>query len=161
MIEFEHIGYRGVTFKADNGLKTTATSGGRNAVLGKAVTLTGDCEVGFGDGGERILGCIFQYEMDGCVTVQDYGYCTLATSKITKNGIETHEFLPKAGDYVVVDGDGGVILSATIDITPGTPGDPEAEPPEEGTPDEITITPIVTNAVVISADNDTAVVRIS
>lgn len=130
-MEFEHIGYRGVTFKADDGLKNAVLTAkawendGRDAVLDKAVTLTNDGEVGFGNEGDRLLGRIHQYEFDGYVTVQDQGYCTLL-------GNETS--FPEAGDYVVVDGNGGVKISTSE-----------------------------TNALVISADttDKTVIVRIS
>ena len=132
---FEHIGYRGITFKADEDLQDAVLAArgwendGRDAVLDKAVTLTGDAEVGFGANGDFLLGRIHQYEFDGRVTVQDQGYCTLPGNV---------DAFPKAGDWVVVDGNGAVKPSVADEV------------------------PVPTNAFVVSADSGagTVVVRI-
>lgn len=139
MLEFEHIGYRGVTYKADAGLKAAVLAAkawendGRSAVIDKAVALTGDGEVGFGTAGDRLLGRVHQYEFDGHATVQDQGYCTLPGNATS---------FPEAGDWVVVDGAGGVQVSDDGEVTP---------------------TAVPTNALVISSDSTagTVVVRIS
>ena len=108
-IDFEGIGFRGTTYKADTGLISAVAAArtwqndGRTAVLDKAVTITGDKEVGFGNEGDPLLGRIHQYEFDGYVTVQDAGYTELP-------GVSGN--LPSPGDYVVVNGAGAVIPSA-------------------------------------------------
>jgi hypothetical protein len=135
-LDFEHIGFRGVTFEADDSLKNAVLAArgwendGRSAVLDKAVALTGDGKVGFGADGDRLFGRVHQYEFDGYVTVQDSGYCTLPANETA---------MPAPGDWVVVDGTGKVKVSENAG------------------------TPVPTNAIVVSADsvNKTVVVRIS
>jgi hypothetical protein len=107
-LDFEGIGYRASTYKANAALVSAVASArawendGRSAVIGKAVTITGDGEVGFGSEGDPLLGKINQYEFDGYVTVQDAGYTEF-------DGVSGS--LPDAGDYLVVDGNGAVKAS--------------------------------------------------
>lgn len=105
-LDFEGIGYRAATYKANTALVSAVANAraweadGRDAVIGKSVTITGDSEVGFGNAGDPLLGKINQYEFDGHVTVQDAGYTEF-------EGVSGS--LPDAGDFVVVDGAGAVV----------------------------------------------------
>ncbi len=107
-LDFEGIRYSGVTYKANSALVSAVLAArgwendGRSAVLDKAVTITGNGEVGFGSAGDVLLGRIQQYEFDGYVTVQDTGYTELP-------GVSGN--LPNPGDFVVVNGSGAVIAS--------------------------------------------------
>jgi len=73
-LDFEGIRYSGVTYKANSALVSAVLAArgwendGRSAVLDKAVTITGNGEVGFGSAGNVLLGRIQQYEFDGYVT---------------------------------------------------------------------------------------------
>lgn len=106
--DFEGIRFGATTYKANDALISSVASAkawendGRSAVLDKAVTITGDGEVGFGNLGDALLGRIHQYEFDGSVTVQDVGYTELP-------GVSGS--LPNAGDFVVVNGSGAVVAS--------------------------------------------------
>lgn len=105
-LDFEGIGYRAATYKADAALVSAVTNArawendGRGAVIGKAVTITDDGEVGFGSTGNPLLGKINQYAFDGHVTVQDAGYTEF-------EGVSGS--LPTAGDFVAVNGAGKVV----------------------------------------------------
>lgn len=107
--DFEGIGYRGVTYEAHEGLVSAVLAArdfetdGRGAVKGKAVTITGAKEAGFGSAGDPLLGRIVQYEFDETITVQDAGYTTMP-------GVSGS--LPEVGAYVVVNGSGAVMASA-------------------------------------------------
>ncbi len=107
-VDYEGIGFRSSAWKASDALKAAVVAAqawqndGRSAVLDKAVTITGDSEVGFGNAGDPLLGRLHQYEFDGYVTVQDSGYTELP-------GVSGN--LPTPGAYVVVDGNGAVIPS--------------------------------------------------
>lgn len=107
-IDFEGIRYGAATYEAHSGLKDAVNAArdwnddGRDAVIGKAVTITGDGEAGYGSDGDQLLGKIHQYEFDEKVTVQDAGYTELP-------GVSGN--LPTAGDFVVVNGSGAVVAS--------------------------------------------------
>jgi hypothetical protein len=102
-LDWEGIGARYVTYKANAALVSTVAASGVAAVEGKAVTITGNGEVGFGSAGQPLLGKVDKYESDGYVTVQDAGYAELP-------GVSGS--LPTAGNYVVVNGQGAVVASA-------------------------------------------------
>jgi len=105
-LDYEGIGYRAATYKADAALVSAVKNAmdwendGRSAVIGKAVTITGDSEVGFGTTGKPLIGKINQYEFDGYVTVQDAGYTEF-------EGVSGS--LPSAGNFVAVNGAGKVV----------------------------------------------------
>jgi len=107
-LDFEGIGYRASTYKANAALVSAVASArawendGRSAAVGKAVTITGDGEAGLGSDGDPLLGKINQYEFDGYMTVQDAGYTEF-------DGVSGN--LPDVGDYLVVDGSGAVKAS--------------------------------------------------
>jgi hypothetical protein len=107
-VDFEGIGARYSTYKANDGLVSAVLNAmgwendGTSAVVGKAVTITGDEEAGFGNAGDPLLGKVLQYESDGYLSVQDAGYTEF-------DGVSGN--LPTAGDYVVVDGNGAVMPS--------------------------------------------------
>lgn len=113
-LDFEGIGYRAATYKAAAALVSTVATArawendGRDAVIGKAVTITNNGEVGFGNSGDPLLGKINQYEFDGYVTVQDAGYTEF-------EGVSGS--LPDAGDFVVVDGSGKVVAVSTGEVS--------------------------------------------
>lgn len=102
-VDFEGIGARYTTYKASTSLKSIVAASGVAAVEGKAVTITGNGEVGFGSAGDPLLGKVDKYESDGYVTVQDAGYAEFP-------GVSGS--LPTAGNYVVVNGQGAVVASA-------------------------------------------------
>lgn len=105
-LDYEGIGYRAATYKADAALVSAVANArawendGRDAVIGKAVTITDDGEVGLGSSGDPLLGKINQFEFDGHVTVQDAGYTEF-------EGVSGS--LPSAGDFVAVNGAGKVV----------------------------------------------------
>lgn len=102
-IDREGIGTWHATYMADNGLKSVAGDGrttmNRDAVIGKAVALTGADTCGYGADGAPLLGAIYQYEYDGYVTVTTRGYVELPCV----DGSE-----PAVGDVVCVNGAGAV-----------------------------------------------------
>ena len=108
-IDYEGIGYRASTYKAQAALVSAVLAArawendGRGAAVGKAVTLTGDSEAGLGSAGDSLLGKINVYEFDGHVTVQEAGYTEF-------EGVSGN--LPDIGAYVVVNGSGAVMPSA-------------------------------------------------
>ena len=102
-LDWEGIGARYVTYKANAALVSTVAASGVATVEGKAVTITGNGEVGFGSAGNPLLGRLDKYESDGYVTVQDAGYAELP-------GVSGS--LPTAGNYVVANGQGAVVASA-------------------------------------------------
>lgn len=101
-LDWEGIGYRGVTYEADASLKAGVLASGVAYAEGKAVTITGNGTVGFGNAGNPLLGKLDKYESDGYVTVQDAGYAVLP-------GVPGS--LPTAGDFLVVNGAGAVQAS--------------------------------------------------
>jgi len=108
-VDFEGIGARYSTYKANAALVSAVATAkgweddGKDAVVGKAVTLTGDAEAGFGSDGDPLLGKVLQYEDDGYMSVQDAGYTEF-------DGVSGS--LPDVGAYLVVDGSGAVKASA-------------------------------------------------
>jgi hypothetical protein len=101
-LDWEGIAAVYVTFKAATALASVVTASGVAAVEGKAVTITGNGEVGFGSDGNKLLGLVDKYESDGYLTVQTGGYATFP-------GVSGS--LPTAGDFVVVNGSGAVKAS--------------------------------------------------
>lgn len=105
--DFEGIGLRTSTWKADTSLVSAVADArewendGRGAVVGKAVTITGDSEVGFDTSDGILLGKVLQYEFDKTVTVQDAGYTEF-------EGVSGS--LPDPGSFVAVSA--GVLVSA-------------------------------------------------
>jgi hypothetical protein len=100
------------TWKADATLKAAVlaaggpkTTAGLEVAEGKAVTITGNYEAGFGSAGDAILGVIEKYHTDDAMTVQDVGYAEFY-------GVSAA--LPTAGNYLVVDGSGAVSATATV-----------------------------------------------
>lgn len=73
-LDYEGIRYGAVTCKASADLVSAFKADGRDAVVGKAVTLVGHETVGFGSVYDPLFGKINQYEGDEYVTVQDAGY---------------------------------------------------------------------------------------
>ncbi len=101
-VEFEGIGAAYATFKAADAIKTAVTASGVGYIEGKAVTITGNDEVGFGANGAPLLGKALKYEGDGYLSVQYKGYTVLP-------GVSGS--LPTAGNFLVVDGAGAVKAS--------------------------------------------------
>jgi len=101
-LDWEGIGYRGVPYKANAALVSMVAVSGVAAVEGKAVTLTGNGEVGFGSAGDKLLGKLDKYESDGYVTVQDAGYASMP-------GVSGN--LPTYNAFLVVNGNGAVMPS--------------------------------------------------
>ncbi|MBA1335836.1 MAG: hypothetical protein HPY66_1654 [Firmicutes bacterium] len=92
------------TFDAHSGIVSAVASGGAASVKGKAVTITGNDEYGYGSAGDPLRGVILHYEDEDCMTVQYRGYAEL-------DGVSGA--LPTAGNYLVVDGAGAVSATAT------------------------------------------------
>lgn len=101
-VDFEAIGAVYATYKANGDVSSVAKTSGASAVEGKAVTITGDGEAGYGSDGAKLLGKIIKYEDDGYLTVQTGGYAKLP-------GVSGN--LPTAGDTVCVNGSGAVYAS--------------------------------------------------
>jgi hypothetical protein len=99
-IEFEGIGALRATFKAHGSVSAVALASGAAAVEGKAVTVTGNGEMGFGTAGDPLRGIIETYEDDGYMTVQVKGF---------KEGVPgISGALPAANDFLCVNGAGAV-----------------------------------------------------
>lgn len=95
------------TFKLSAETKAIAVASGAAAIEGKAVTITGNQEVGFGSNGNEFFGIIDKYEDDGYVTVQDQGY--------RENVPAVSGSVPTYGQRtLVVDGSGAVKASGTV-----------------------------------------------
>lgn len=102
-LDWEGIAAVIATFKANSALVSTFNASGFEAVEGKAVTITGNGEVGFGTDGGMLLGRVDKYERDGYVGVQVGGFMELP-------GVSGS--LPTAGAALVVNGSGAVKASA-------------------------------------------------
>lgn len=96
-IEFEGIGALRVTVKAADSVRAVALASGAAAVEGKAVTVTGNGEMGFGSAGDPLRGIIEKYEDDGYMTVQVKGF---------KEGVPGVSVV--ANDFLCVNGAGAV-----------------------------------------------------
>lgn len=108
-IDFEGIGAEYVTVQAAGSVSSVALASGASAVIGKAVTITGNGQMGYGSAGNPLKGIIQQYEDDGNMTVQYKGFATAP-------GISGA--LPTAGDFVCVDGSGAVSKVASGNAGP-------------------------------------------
>ncbi len=102
-VDFEGIGAEYATFQAAPAIQAAVAVSGAAYVEGKAVTITGNGEVGFGTNGAPLLGKALKYEGDGYLSVQYKGYTALP-------GVRGS--LPTAGSFLVVDGAGAVKASA-------------------------------------------------
>jgi hypothetical protein len=102
-LDWEGIGAVYATFQAAGSVSAAMLASGVAAVEGKAVTIEADGKAGFGSAGDPLLGVINHYENDHYMTVQTGGYATVP-------GVSGA--LPDAGDFLVVDGLGGVKASA-------------------------------------------------
>lgn len=71
---------------------------------GKAVTLTGNGEVGYGNAGDPLLGVLERVEADDYASVQDEGYVTVEYASAAA--------APQVGKPVVVNG-AGLVSQAT------------------------------------------------
>jgi hypothetical protein len=103
-LSFLGIDAKHVTVKPHSGIVSAVAAANAAAVEGKAVTITGNGEAGYGSAGDALFGKITKYEDSAAMTVQYGGFAELT-------GISAA--LPTAGDYVVVDGSGAVSASAT------------------------------------------------
>lgn len=83
-------------------------------VLGMAVTLTGNEEVGKGVEGNALFGIIRHIVGDGTVVVQTKGYAEKVA--ISSTGSKQ----PAAGDVVAVDGAGALIKLGTLTVASTT-----------------------------------------
>lgn len=106
-IEFEGIGALRATFKAHSGIQSIVAASGVAAVEGKAVTVTGNGEMGFGSAGDPLRGIVEKYEDDGYMTVQVKGF---------KEGIPGVSVT--ANDFLCVDGNGAVSKVASGNAGP-------------------------------------------
>lgn len=106
-IGFEGIGALRATVKAHSGVKSMAATSGVAAVEGKAVTVTGNGEMGFGSAGAPLRGIIEKYEDDGYMTVQVEGF---------KEGVPGVSVT--ANDFLCVDGNGAVSKVASGNAGP-------------------------------------------
>jgi hypothetical protein len=97
--DFEGVGAKYVTVQAAGSVSAVALVSGAAFVAGKAVTVTGNGQMGFGSAGDPLKGIIEKYENDGYMTVQ---YAGLKTAP----GISAS--LPAANDFVCVNGAGSV-----------------------------------------------------
>lgn len=103
-IDFEGIGAKFATVQAAGSVSAVALVSGAAYVEGKAVTVTGNGQMGYGSAGDPLRGIIDKYEDDNNMTVQYSGFRTAP-------GISGS--LPTANDYVCVDGAGDVSKVAT------------------------------------------------
>ncbi len=102
-IDFEGLHATYSSWKAATAIQNAVAVSGVSYIEGKAVTITGNGEAGFGSAGDPVLGKVLKYEGDGNVTVQDGGYTEFP-------GVSGN--LPTAGSDLVVDGSGAVTASA-------------------------------------------------
>jgi hypothetical protein len=98
-ISFEGIGAQYTTYK----LK--ATDNFTQDDEGKAVTITGSQEVGYGNEGNPLLGVVLRVEADGYGSIQDAGYAEVEYA--------SGQSAPALGSAVVVTGDGLVSQAAS------------------------------------------------
>lgn len=109
-LDFQGIGFRSSTWKANSGLVSAVDGArgwnddGRDEVVGKAVTITDGAEAGYGSNGDHVLGRIDAYEFDENITVQDGGYTELP-------GVSGN--LPNPGNFLVVNGSGAVVSGSS------------------------------------------------
>lgn len=108
-IEFEGIGALYVTVQAAGSVSSVALISGAAAVEGKAVTVTGNGQMGFGTAGDPLRGIIDKYEDDGYMTVQVKGFRTAP-------GISGA--LPDPNSFVCVNGSGAVSAVASGNAGP-------------------------------------------
>ncbi len=101
-IDFEGIDYKAATFEAAGSVSAAYLASGFTGVEGKAVTITGNKQAGFGSAGNPLLGVINKYERDHTMTVQYGGYAEMPGVSGT---------MPTAGNFLVVDGSGAVQAS--------------------------------------------------
>jgi hypothetical protein len=99
-VGFEGIGAEYVTVQAHGSVSSVALVSGASAVEGKAVTVTGNGQMGYGTAGDPLRGIIQKYEDDGNMTVQVKGF---------KEGVPgISGALPAANDFLCVNGAGAV-----------------------------------------------------
>jgi len=98
-LDYEGAGALNLTYQAAGSVSAVALVSGAAFVEGKAVTATGNGQMGFGSAGDPLRGIIDKYEDDHNMTVQVKGYRTAS-------GISAS--LPSANDFVCVDGAGAV-----------------------------------------------------
>lgn len=96
---FEGIGAKFVTVQAAGSVSAVALVSGAAFLEGKAVTPTGNGQMGYGSAGDPLRGIIDKYESDNNMTVQYAGFRTAP-------GISGS--LPTAKDFICVDGAGSV-----------------------------------------------------
>ena len=101
-VDFTGIGVKYATFEAAGSVSAAFLASGANGVEGKAVTITGNSQAGFGSAGNPLLGKILKYEDDDLMTVQYAGYAEMPGVSGT---------MPTAGNYLVVNGSGAVQAS--------------------------------------------------
>lgn len=102
---FEGVGAKYVTVQAAGSVSSVALVSGAAYVEGKAVTFTGNGQMGFGNAGDPLKGIIDKYETDGYMTVQYAGFKEDVPCISAK--------LPSANDYVCVDGEGAISKCVT------------------------------------------------
>lgn len=109
IVDYEGIGFRASTWKAHSSLISEVALNGREAVIGKGVTIRGDGVAGFAEAstGAPLLGRVHQYEFglygdpnEAYITVQDGGYASFPT--VSGSGA------PSAGDFVAVNHEGNI-----------------------------------------------------
>jgi hypothetical protein len=101
-LDFEGIGAVFAAFQADGSVSSVMLASGVAYVEGKAVTIVGNGQAGFGSAGNPLLGRIDKYEQDHYMTVQTGGYTSMP-------GVSGS--LPTANNYLVVNGSGAVQAS--------------------------------------------------
>ena len=102
--DLEGIGARYATVQAAGSVSAVALVSGAAFVAGKAVTATGDAQMGYGNAGDPLRGIIDKYEDDGYMTVQVGGY---------KTAPGVSGALPTVNNFVCVNGAGLVSVCAT------------------------------------------------
>lgn len=105
LISFGGIGELNATFAVDEATKT-AIGTNYDGAVGKAVTITGDGEVGYGESGDALFGVLQQVESDGYATVQVKGFAENVSMT------DTTEDKPAVGAAVCVDGSGSIVKVA-------------------------------------------------
>lgn len=109
-LSFEGAGAKYATVQAAGSVSAVALVSGAAYVEGKAVTATGNGQMGFGSAGDPLKGIIDRYESDHNMTVQYAGF------KEDVPGISGS--LAAVGKFVCVDGAGAVSQVASANVGP-------------------------------------------
>lgn len=109
-ISLEGVHAKYATVQAAGSISSVALVSGAAYVEGKAVTIEGNEQYGYGSAGDPLRGIIEKYEADGYMSVQVKGY---------KEGVPgVSGSLPSANDFLCVNGEGAVSKVASGNVGP-------------------------------------------